>query len=228
MKKGLIYCIICPIKNEIRYIGLTTTTIEKRFKKHIRDIDRSKSYKNNWLRTVRHSGLLDKLKIEVIEEVSIDILNERERYWIQYYNDLNFNLTNTTPGGEVGSLGHKHSDEAKRKISEASKNRSFVRTKEFRDKISKSLIGNKRRLGKTHTKQTKEKISNSKKGTKAHNIRTVYQYDKQFNFIRKWESATYIEKTLGFSAGNISSVCNGKRNYANNYIWSYERLEKNS
>lgn len=228
MKKGLIYCIICPIKNEIRYIGLTTTTIEKRFKKHIREIDKSKSYKNNWLKTVRHSGLLNKLKIEVIEEVSIDILNERERYWIQYYNDLNFNLTNTTPGGSVGSLGYKHTKEAKTKISNRSKLPRKKMSSTGRLNISKSLIGNKRRLGKTHTKQTKEKISNSKKGTKAHNIRIVYQYDKQFNFIREWESATYIEKTLGFSAGNISSVCNGKRNYANNYIWSYERLEKNS
>lgn len=34
MKKGLIYCLKCPKSNEIRYIGQTVRTIEKRLKEH--------------------------------------------------------------------------------------------------------------------------------------------------------------------------------------------------
>jgi len=35
--KGFIYGLICPIRNEIRYIGLTKKTPEKRLSQHLMD-----------------------------------------------------------------------------------------------------------------------------------------------------------------------------------------------
>lgn len=41
----------------------------------------------------------DSFELEVIEEAS-DTFQDREKYWIQYYKDLNYNIYNQTKGGE--------------------------------------------------------------------------------------------------------------------------------
>ena len=42
--------------------------------------------------------------------------------------------------------------------------------------------------------------------------------------IKIWNSTSEIEKTLGYSSGDISQVCNKKRKSAYGYKWEY--LEK--
>ena len=49
----------------------------------------------------------------------------------------------------------------------------------------------------------------------------IYQYDKDRNFIQEWKSLTEASNA-GYSAGNISQCCNGKRKYHKNYIWCYK------
>lgn len=128
---------------------------------------------------------------EIIEECFINELNEKERFWQDYYNStgnegLNCKLT------ETDSLSGKHSEETKSKIGFSNKgkkrsaeqieNMSIVmkgkfsgekhpmygknHTKEAKDKISESKKGNKNMLGKNHSDESKEKISNSLKGFK--------------------------------------------------------------
>lgn len=222
MKKGSVYSLICPLSKEIRYIGITKGKLQNRLSKHIREIDKTNSYKNNWLKLLRKQGILDKLQISLIEECGVDILSEREIYWIKFYKDNNFKLTNSTIGGE-GVYGYKHTDSAKMKISERSKKPRKKMSEIARKNISKSLIGNKRHLGKKHTEETKNKISNAKKGTIPCNRRKVYQYDKELNFIQEYDSVKDAQIVTG--ASNISSVCNGKRKYDKRYKWSYERLD---
>ena len=67
-------------------------------------------------------------------------------------------------GDNNGMYGKKHSIETKRKIGEKSKDKFF--SKEYRDKLSKALIGNTRRLGIKHTEETKKKLSKKLKGRK--------------------------------------------------------------
>lgn len=57
--------------------------------------------------------------------------------------------------GHYGVIGYRHTEEAKRKISDASKSR--VRTMESRKKMSESMKG--KNLGKRHSQKTKEKLS---------------------------------------------------------------------
>jgi len=71
--------------------------------------------------------------------------------------------------GNKYSLGHKHTDETKRKISESKmgeKNAFFGRKHsiETRNKISKSLLGNQRRKGKPSSDETRAKISKKVSG----------------------------------------------------------------
>jgi group I intron endonuclease len=60
------------------------------------------------------------------------------------------------------SLGRKLNEEHKRKISEAQKGRVF--SSEHKQRMSEALKGNQRWLGRKHTEETKRKISEAAKG----------------------------------------------------------------
>ena len=49
----------------------------------------------------------------------------------------------------------------------------------------------------------------------------INQYDLHGNFIKAWDSGTQINKTLGYSNGNISNCCRGKQKTAYGFIWRY-------
>lgn len=49
----------------------------------------------------------------------------------------------------------------------------------------------------------------------------VNQYDLNGNYIKTWKSVKEIERQLGYSQGNITQCCNGKRKSAYNYYWRY-------
>lgn len=51
----------------------------------------------------------------------------------------------------------------------------------------------------------------------------VYQYDKNNNFIKKYNSAEEVFRKLNISSSHIGECCKGKRKTAGGYIWKYER-----
>lgn len=56
----------------------------------------------------------------------------------------------------------------------------------------------------------------------------VLQYTKDNKLIKKWDGLINVEKELGISRNNITSVCKGKRRYAGGYIWKYDKGRKES
>ena len=93
--KGSIY-IIRNIINDKVYIGQTTQTIGIRFTNHkmaSRTGEDTKFY-----RAIRKHGE-DKFYVQLLERVEIKDLNDRERYWIKYY-DSYYNGYNSTLGGD--------------------------------------------------------------------------------------------------------------------------------
>lgn len=110
----LIYKITNTINNKI-YIGQTTKTLE----------ERKKSYHSTYKSCRRPiESAMAKYGFENFTWEIIDYANtrkeldEKERYWISFYNSLTPNGYNVELGGN--SIG-KHSEETKRKISEAQK-----------------------------------------------------------------------------------------------------------
>lgn len=101
--------------NNIRYIGCTTCSLDKRLKEHLRS--KEKTYKQNWITHNKRNNL--PINIILIEEVNLEDIFKKEIYWISYYKDK-VKLTNTTGGGE-GVLNYKFSDQQKKKISENTK-----------------------------------------------------------------------------------------------------------
>ena len=57
-------------------------------------------------------------------------------------------------------------------------------------------------------------------------IKTVYQYTKENEFIKEWDSAKQAEIKGGFISSHIGSCCNGKRNTHKGYKWYHELFNK--
>ena len=123
----------------------------------------SKSDRNiHWKRVAKKHGFTVNIVAQNLDE-ELAFLCEQER--IDQLRRLGVKLCNYTDGGE-GISGHKHSEETKKKLSEKAIGRNVghtfnvgrKQTKEWKEKISKSLFGNKYRLGIPHTKESIEKI----------------------------------------------------------------------
>ena len=73
--KGFIYKITNRVNNKV-YIGQTRFTVEFRFKQHIKKCNQGNT-KQPLYTAFRKYGY-DNFNVEAIEEVNVDLLNERE------------------------------------------------------------------------------------------------------------------------------------------------------
>lgn len=98
MKKlGKIYIIKNDINDKV-YIGQTIQKLQKRFNGHC-CYSKSDRSSNMYIKRAIHKYGKDKFHIYLIEEVPIEQLNEKEKYWIAYYDSYN-NGYNLTLGGQ--------------------------------------------------------------------------------------------------------------------------------
>lgn len=111
MKSG-IYCIKSVSTNKI-YIG-QSIDVNKRIRRHKTQLSKGK-HENKILQRHYDKYGEDDLVFDVLEYCSIDMLNERERYWIAFFDSMNrekgFNIES---GGNEGKI---FSEERRRAIS---------------------------------------------------------------------------------------------------------------
>jgi group I intron endonuclease len=174
---------------------------------------------------------------EIIEECSLEQLNEREIYWGLHYNVLGENGLNLRLGNGRGlvseetkqkqrkaKLGKKLSEEHCIKISNALKNipkpknfgenhsrllKGISKPKGFGDKISKAKIGVSLPLG------TGEKIAKTKE-------KPVIQFDKNNNIINYFESAKKAAEYIKVHEVNMRLHLGGKYKTCKGYIFKYK------
>ena len=99
---GFIYKVTNDINSKV-YIGQTKFSVGIRWKQHLNKC-RSKSFVNRPLYNAITKYGEEHFKAEEIEECSNELLNEREKYWIEYYDSYR-NGYNATLGGD-GTLTH--------------------------------------------------------------------------------------------------------------------------
>lgn len=89
---------ITNTKNQKCYIG-QSTNIEKRWKNHLSVINNTKDHCYDYpiYRAMRKYGV-DSFLFEILEECSVDVLDQREQYWINHFNSYK-NGYNQTIGG---------------------------------------------------------------------------------------------------------------------------------
>jgi group I intron endonuclease len=153
----------------------------------------------------------------LIEECPIEQLNERETYWKQV------------------ELDKVNNDWSKVLFCELYDNGTGPRSKQIKEKISKSSIGKK------FSETSKKKMSEAKKGIplsedhKQKIIKTrlseewkqqirkpITQYDINGNFIKEWNSIKEAGESLNINQSNIGSVCSGRFKTAGKFIWNFK------
>ena len=105
--RGFIYKITNTINGK-SYIGQTIQNVKERFYQHCAT-KCSKAVSNMAIhRAIKKYGKSN-FTVEVIEEIDSANLNDRERYWIRYYDSYN-NGYNSTEGGQDGMKLFKNLD----------------------------------------------------------------------------------------------------------------------
>ena len=105
--RGFIYKITNTI-NSKSYIGQTIQNVKERFYQHCAT-KCSKVVSNMAIHRAIKKYCKSNFTVEVIEEIDSANLNDRERYWIKYYNSYN-NGYNSTKGGQDGCKPFKDLD----------------------------------------------------------------------------------------------------------------------
>lgn len=149
-----IYCIIH--KESLKcYIG-QSVNIHNRFNGYLSVANNSIKRQTKLYRAFQKYGR-ESFDFEIIEKCSEDKLNEREIFWIAFYDSVK-NGYNLTYGGEGG----KKSEETKQRMSEAQK---ISQNSDYMKKLkSERMSGeNNPMFGKEVSLETKEKISNKSK-----------------------------------------------------------------
>ena len=190
-----IYSLKDPITLEIKYIGKTIRKLEQRLAQHYHSPNRHNYYNACWINSLKIKEL--KPIIELIDLVSDNEWEEKEIYWIKYYRDLGFKLTNYLDGGKSGMLGKHHTDEAKAKISRKGKEHCWYSRK--------------------HSQESKDKISQSVSKLQ---LKPIYQIDINTNqIIKLWNSLKEAKEVYGKSIGECAR---GKTKNSKGYIWRYK------
>jgi len=149
-------------KNGKYYIGQTIQGLSKRVYQHLYDASIHRKYNSAFHNALRKYGE-EAFEWEVIEECySKEELDEMEYHYIIQYNSFNReNGYNLSLGGE-GNHGFKHSSETKQKISDSNKGKTLGRkhTEESKRKMSAIMKG--RKYSDSHCKA----ISEANKGKK--------------------------------------------------------------
>lgn len=234
MKEYKIYCLKNPETLEIRYIGVTTQKyISIRLSQHW------KASKYNiqtrvckWIRHINQKPI-----IELIEVCDENNWEEREKYWISYYD----NLTNILPGGK-GVVVNRSKNSIERsaeshfiKIVQIDDNGNLIKiwnsvkeaTLFFKGKTLSSISNVlKNRSNRAFKYQwfyyndyinNNYKIKQNKSTINYNNLEKIYMYDLNNNLIKEYKSKYSILKDLDCSYTSILKAINRKTPLLNKF-----------
>ena len=194
--RGFIYKITNKVNGK-SYIGQTIQNVKERFYQHC-----ATKCSQAVLNMVIHKAITkygkSNFTIEVIEEVESANLNDRERYWIRYYDSYN-NGYNSTEGGQDGIKLFKNLD-----------TESIVR--EYKSGKSLREIG---RLFNVDKQTIKDLLVRNNI-----NLRTTRTY----KFSQKDKEDIIKDLSLGLSRKEIISKWNISKGYLSQLINGYHRI----
>jgi group I intron endonuclease len=203
-----IYKITNLLNNKI-YIGKTMSTPEDRFSQHIRDSKKTGINNRPLYKAINKYGI-ENFSLETIEECDFSIVNEREKYWIEYYNSYHYGY-NATMGGD----GKQYYDYTQIYILW----KEGYNSQQIKDKIGCSddtiTIALRQFNVSTKERQIRANEENARKVAMLnYNTESIIQIFPSLS-----EAARFVKKPEG--KGHISAVCKGKRKSAYGYKWKF-------
>lgn len=211
---GLIYRIINLQNNKI-YIGKTTVDLSTRWSQHIYEAKTPtcKGYNFVLHKAIRKYGK-NNFSIEVIDAIDDSILEEREKFWISYYNCMIPNGYNMTFGGE-GSI--KIDRDKVRNLW----NQGTMTLTDIANELqcSKEAIRTILRIQEPTFSSDEAQERALKKCRKK-----VYQYSLTGELINIYPSIAAASTAVGVDRSCISRVCSGKKKTSKGFLWSFTPL----
>lgn len=215
---GIIYKYTNTINNKV-YIGKTINENHRKIQ------HKTSKYKDHFHNAIRKYGF-DNFKYNVLfrfksnNKSNVDcVLNILEKYFIKKYDSYN-NGYNSTLGGDGNQNKHL--------------------TQQWKNNISKSLLGNKRRKGIKFTEEQRLRLKERKRPTiteesiqkrREKYFKKVFQYTLDGTLINVYKSVQDAAKSLNSNKivhTGIAAACRGIRKTAYGYKWSYENtINKN-
>ena len=199
---------ITNLINDKVYIGKTLKTAEERWKEHCRDCKRKRCEKRPLYSAMNKYGV-ENFICETIEECSVEILSDREIYWIEYYNSFHYGY-NATRGGD-GTV-HVDDELIYNLFLEGKSNRAIHKITGYATQTITKVLKNK---GISSVERANRRADVLKKAVVMLDINSNEEL-QVFSSITEAESFLQVD-----SKGHINQVCQGKRKTAYGYKWRY-------
>ena len=200
---------ITNILNGKMYIGKTSSTIQERWKEHLKDAARRSKEHRPLYSAIKKYGA-DNFIIEQLEEVPNDeIAREREIFWIEYYGSFK-NGYNATKGGD--GRQYANYDLILALFNEGKTGREICRITGYTNKTVTLALEQKG-------------VSAAERKARGNNpSKAVLMLDKNTSEILKsfsslHEAERFINKPGGHQS--ISQACRGKLKTAYGYKWKF-------
>jgi group I intron endonuclease len=213
-KMGVIYKITSP--TERVYVGQTTKTAEERIIQY--KSKRKKKGKSLILRSIEKYGW-DAHIFEVIEDnVSVELLNEREIYWIaelKTYAAENLDGMNLTRGGDYRESWKNDKTRVERaKMRRGEKSPSWGKKwpEEMKRKIAEGVRKYNLSVGKKPSKYCHEKSKEKQRIP-------VVVYDILGHFMAEYPYLRAASEALGISRKCVIDAANGRQKHAGGYFF---------
>ena len=204
-----IYKITNDVNGKI-YIGKTQFSVEKRFREHCSDSLKERCEKRPLYSAMRKYGI-EHFHPELIEET--DNPEEREKYWIEYYDSFK-NGYNATIGGD----GKQYVDYDL--VVSTYKELQNIKATSEKLHLDQGHVSNILKSKGVKILSYKEVIQNK--------VKSVNQYTLNHEYIATYPSASAAARAVSKAkAGGggphtaISKCCKGQQKTAYGYLWEY-------
>lgn len=211
-----IYMILNTINGKI-YIG-KSINIERRWKEELN------GQLNAHIRRSMDKYGIANFKFSVILECEAEELDEKEKFYIDFYNshhrDFGYNKT-------LGGEGGQWSEQTKKKVSKMrmGEGNPFYgkrHSEKTKAKISEGRTGEKHwHYGGTNSLHTRKLQSETKQGALNPMAKTVFQYDLQGVLINSFPCVMDASKATGIGYSAIKNCANNESKTAGGYSWEY-------
>lgn len=186
------------ITNEV-YIG-QSVELEARYIRHRRDWIHGTT---DFYQAIQQYGW-NNFSYEVIEQCDSSQLNEREQYWIEYYDSYHNGYNMNRGGSRPNSINHNLIYDL------------------FDTGYTPKEIAEKMSIGISTVYQSLNCYSPYLE-QRPLNQYTIYQYDLQGLYLSEWSSCKEAGRVLNIDPAAIGKVLSGQRNSAGGFMWSKEK-----
>lgn len=168
---------------------------------------------------------LENFSIDIIEECPPKLLNEREKYWIKYYNSYKKGY-NATEGGQGGDFVGKP---VLAYDLQGNYIKSFKSAKACAEELGLAYVTVhsvlKQRRKSCKNLQLKYKEDNRKitaYKSNAGGAKPIYQLTKDEVIIKEWDSAAQAARELNLDNSTITKCLKGKLKTCGGFKWRYK------